>query len=51
MAWIQGSGSGGFKRKTEVSVGISQSIQMDKIQSVHGNDQDSYDERKVMAVA
>jgi hypothetical protein len=48
---VSGSGSGGHKRKTEVSIGISQSIQMDKIQSVNGNDQDSYDERKVMAVA
>jgi hypothetical protein len=51
MVWIQGSGSGGVKRKTEVSIGITQSIQMDKIQSVHGHDGDSYDERKIMTVA
>jgi hypothetical protein len=49
--WIQGSGSGGTKRKTEVSIGITQSIQMDNIQSVHANDQDSYDERKIVGVA
>ena len=51
MAWIQGSGSGGAKRKTEVSIGITQSIQMDRIQSVHGHDQDSYEERKIVTVA
>jgi hypothetical protein len=48
---VSGSGSGGHKRKTEVSIGITQSIQMDKIQSVHGNDGDSYEDRKVMTVA
>lgn len=51
MTWIQGSGSGVTKRKTEVSIGITQSIQMDRIESAHGHDQDSYDERKVMTVA
>ena len=51
MAWIQGSGSGGAQRKTEVSIGITQSIQMDRIQSVHGHDQDSYEERKIVTVA
>jgi hypothetical protein len=48
---VTGSGSGGTKRKTEVSIGITQSIQMDNIQSVHANDQDSYDERKIVGVA
>jgi len=48
---VTGSGSGGGRRKTEVSIGITQSIQMDKIQSVHGNDQESYDERKIVTVA
>jgi len=48
---VSGSGSGVTKRKTEVSIGITQSIQMDRIESAHGHDQDSYDERKVMAVA
>ncbi|KAF9648463.1 hypothetical protein BDM02DRAFT_3096478 [Thelephora ganbajun] len=41
----------GTKRKTEVSIGITQSIQMDKMQSIHGNDQESYDERKIATVA
>ena len=45
------SGSGGSRRKTEVSIGITQSIQMDKMQSVQGNDQESYDERKIATVA
>jgi len=51
MTWLQGSGSGGIRRKTEVSIGISQSIQMDKIPSAHGHDQESYDERKIATVA
>jgi len=48
---VTGSGSGGARRKTEVSIGITQSIQMDKIESTHGHDQDSYDDRKIMTVA
>jgi len=48
---VTGSGSGGTRRKTEVSIGITQSIQMDKIESAHGHDQDSYEERKIMTVA
>lgn len=51
MIWLQGSGSDGIRRKTEVSIGITQSIQMDKIQSVHGHDQESYDEQKTVSVA
>lgn len=48
---IQGSGSGGMRRKTEVSIGITQSIQMDKMPNANGNDQESYDERKIVTVA
>lgn len=47
----QGSGSGGMRRKTEVSIGITQSIQMDRIPSGNGIDQESYDERKIATVA
>jgi len=48
---VTGSGSGGMRRKTEVSIGITQSIQMDRIPSTNGNDQESYDERKIATVA
>jgi hypothetical protein len=47
----QGSGSGNMRRKTEVSIGITQSIQMDRIPSANGQDQESYDERKIATVA
>jgi len=48
---MQGSGTGGMRRKTEVSIGITQSIQMDRIPSANGIDQESYDERKIATVA
>jgi len=48
---VTGSGSGGARRKTEVSIGITQSIQMDKIESAHGHDHESYDDQKIMTVA
>jgi len=48
---FNGSGSGGMRRKTEVSIGITQSIQMDRIPSANGHDQESYDERKIATVA
>jgi hypothetical protein len=40
-----------MRRKTEVSIGITQSIQMDRIPSANGHDQESYDERKIATVA
>ncbi|KAF9788213.1 hypothetical protein BJ322DRAFT_1047759 [Thelephora terrestris] len=48
---VTGSGSGNMRRKTEVSIGITQSIQMDRIPSANGQDQESYDERKIATVA
>lgn len=51
IARLQGSGSGGIRRKTEVSVDITQSIRMDRIQSDHGLDRRSYDEQKLATVA
>jgi len=48
---VTGSGSSGGRRKAEVSVDISQSIQMDKIPSNHGHGEMRFDDRKIATVA
>jgi len=47
---VSGSSSGA-RRKTEISVDITRSIQMDRMQSDHCNDQRSYDEQKLVTAA